>query len=127
MTCTTSTMKKDHAIKRGKDMFERLTIINEKKTLKVTMYQERAIYSQLKSLLSQSPAVHAMTNRQKEEVTERLAIMFGLNYLSYMDGVNKGDERLTEQARQLARTYLEKPTGASIGRIQIGNDGLRLQ
>jgi hypothetical protein len=119
--------EKDPRVRRGKDMFERLTIINQKKTLKVTIDQERAIYAQFKNHLAGIPAVQTMTDRQKQELTELLAITFGINYRTYMDGVNKIDDRIIDQARQVARTYLEKVTGTPIDRIQIRADGLRLQ
>jgi hypothetical protein len=119
--------EKDPRVKRGRDMFERLTIINQKKLLRVTLDQEHAIYGQLKDQLARVTAVQQMTDAQKQEVTELLAIMFGLNLRSYMDGVNREDDRATEQARQVARSYLEKITGAPVDRIAIGADGLRLQ
>ena len=115
---------KDPRVKRGKDMFERLTIVNEKKLLKVTLPQERAVYQQFKTALSSNAAVASMTDRQKQEVTELLAIGFGVNFKTYLDAVNREDDRAIEVAHQQARTSLEKLTGTPIERIKFTSFGL---
>jgi hypothetical protein len=117
--------EKDPRVKRGKDMFDRLTIINQKKTLKVTLYQERATYNQLKTLLAGNSLVQKMTGAEKQQLTELLAIMFGANYVAYMNAVNSEDESRIEQARQTARVWLEKLIGVPAERIKIGNEGLQ--
>jgi hypothetical protein len=116
---------KDPRVKRGKDSFERLTISSQKRLLQVTLTQERAIYNQFKALLSDNPAIRKMTDSEKQQVTELLAIMFGLGYGAYMKGVNSEDEKAIEQARQMARMHLERLTGAPVERIKIDNDGVR--
>lgn len=116
---------KDPRVRRGKDMFDRLTIINEKKLLKVTPSQERATYEQFAELLGSNPAVRGMTDTEKQTLTELLAIMFGVNYAQYMKGVEDGNEALTEQARQVAKASLEKLTGLPIDRIKVGEAGLQ--
>ena len=68
-----------------------------------------------------------MTDTQKQELTELLAIVFGVNYNDYMNGVNRQDDRLTDQARQVAKSNLEKLTGAPIDRISVTAHGLRIQ
>jgi hypothetical protein len=117
---------KDPRVKRGKDMFERLTLSNEKKLLKVTPYQERAVYNQLKSALAANAAVRQLTDRQKQEVTELLAITFGVNFKAYMDAVNREDERAMDAARKQAKANLEKLTGAEVERIRINESGLAM-
>ena len=66
-----------------------------------------------------------MTDREKQELTELLAIMFGVNYTAYMKGVNGEDEGLMGQSRQAAKAHLEKLLGMPVERIKIGNEGLR--
>jgi hypothetical protein len=117
---------KDPRARRAKDGFERIRILNEKKLLQVTIGQERAIYEQFREVLGVNPDIQKMTDAQKQEAAELLAIMFGVNFAGYMKGVNDGDERLTEQARQLARQGLEKLLGVPVGRIRITNNGLEL-
>jgi hypothetical protein len=116
---------KDPRVKRGKDSFDRLTIINEKKLLQVTLTQERAIYNQFKTFLSENPAIQKMTDREKQELTELLAIMFGTGFRAYLLGVSSEDDKAIEQARQTAKMYLERITGTAVERIKISNDGVR--
>lgn len=117
---------KDPRTKRAKDGFERIQILNEKKLKQVSINQERAIYNQFKEMLAANAEIQKMTDAQKQEATELLAIMFGVNFAGYMKGINDGDEQLTEQARQLAKEGLEKLLGASISQIKITNNGLEL-
>jgi hypothetical protein len=117
---------KDPRAKRAKDGFERIEILNQKKLLQVSMYQERAIYKQFKEILQSNADIQKMTDLQKQEASELLAIMFGVNLAGYLKGINDGDEQLTEQARGLAKEGLEKLLGASINQIKITNNGLEL-
>lgn len=119
--------EKDPDVKKGKDMFERLTIINRKKTERITPAWERTVYGQLKTTLGEAPAVRSMSDVQKQELTELLAITLGLNLKTYMEGVNQGDDRMMDQTRQAASNYLEKLTGAPIARIRIDARGLQVQ
>jgi hypothetical protein len=117
--------EKDPRVRRGKDGFDRIAIINQKKALKPTIGHERAVYGQMRELLAANPAIVRMSDREKQELTELLAIMMGVNYTAYMRGVNAEDERLTEQARQVAREHLERLIGVPIARLQIDAGGLR--
>ena len=116
--------EKDPRVKRGKDSFDRITIINEKKTLKPTMLQERAVFGQMQSVLAANPALAKMTDHDKQELTELLAIMMGVNLATYLRGVNAADDRLIAQARQSARENLERLLGAPIDRIKIDERGV---
>lgn len=115
---------KDPRVKGGKDMFERLTLINEKKALKVVPYQERAVYQQFKAALASNATVGRMSDREKQELTELLAITFGVNFNAYMDAVNREDDRDIQLARQQAKTNLEKLTGVPVDSIRIDSTGL---
>jgi hypothetical protein len=118
--------EKDPRAKRGKDGFERITIMSEKKLLQVTIPQERAIYDQFRESLGKNPEILRMTDAQKQEAAELMAIMFGVNYAAYMNGINAENEAATEQARQMARQGLEKLLGVPVGRIRVTNSGLEL-
>jgi len=115
---------KDPRAKRAKDGFERIQILNQKKLLQVTPSQERAIFNQFREVLAANPEIRKMSDAQKQEAAELLAIMFGINFAVYMQGVNEGDEKLTAEARALAKVGLEKLLGAPVGRIKITNGGL---
>lgn len=117
---------KDPRAKKGKDGFDRIAIMNEKKLLKVTLNQERAIYQQCKAALAANPAVNRMSDRQKQELTEALAITFGLNLKDYLEAVNRENEPAIERARQQAKVNLEKLTGRPVNAIKIGANGLQL-
>ena len=117
---------KDPRAKRARDGFERITILNEKKLLQVSMYQERAIYNQFREVLAANPQIQKMTDAQKQEATELLAVMFGINFAGYMKGINDGDDQLADQARRLAGQGLEKLLGAPAAQIKITNNGLEL-
>ena len=43
-----------------------------------------------------------------------------------MKGVNDGDDKLTEQARQMAKEGLEKLLGTSVDKIKFTGNGLEL-
>ena len=117
---------KDPRARRAKDGFERIKILNDKKLQQVSIGQERTIYNQFREVLAANAEIQKMTDAQKQEASELLAIMFGVNFASYMKGVGDGDEQLTEQSRQLAKEGLEKLLGVPIARIKITNKGLGL-
>jgi hypothetical protein len=117
---------KDPRAKRAKDGFERIQILNEKKLLQVSIDQEKTIYKQFKDLLGANPEIQKMTDSQKQEASEMMAILFGVNFAGYMKGINEGNEQLTEQSRKLAKEGLEKLLGVPIDRVKITNNGLEL-
>jgi hypothetical protein len=117
---------KDPRAKRARDGFERIQILNEKKLRQVTIDQEHAIYNQFREMLAANPEIQKMTDAQKQEAAELLAVMFGVNFAVYMKGINDNDEKLAEQARQLAKEGLEKLLGTTIGQVKITNYGLEL-
>ena len=117
---------KDPQARRAKDGFERIRILNEKRLRQVSLPQERVIYNQFREVLAANAEIQKMTDAQKQEAAELLAIMFGVNFAGYMKGINDGDDRLTEQARQLAKEGLEKLLGVPIAQIKITNNGLEL-
>lgn len=117
---------KDPRLRRAKDGFERIEILNQKKYLQISMPQEREIYNQFREVLAANAEIQKMTDAQKQEATELLAIMFGVNFTGYMKGIKDGDDKLVEQSRQLAKEGLEKLLGVSISQIKITDSGLEL-
>lgn len=117
--------EKDPRVKRGKDSFDRITIINEKKTLKPTMTQERAVYNQMQTALAANPGVMKLNDAERQQMTEMLAIMFGMNYAAYMQGINAENDQAIEQARASARLQLERLLGMPADRIKIDDTGVR--
>jgi hypothetical protein len=117
--------EKDPRVKRGTGSFDRLKILSEKKALKPTITQQRAVYRQMQDVLAANPGVTRLSDAEKQEMTEMLAIAFGMNYAAYMRGVNAEDERVISQARDASRTQLERLLGAPISRIRIDDTGVR--
>lgn len=119
-------LEKDPRARRARDGFERITLMNQKKSLQVTLPQERAIYNQFKTVLAANAEIQKMTDAQKQEAAELFAILFGVNFTAYMKGITDGNDELTDQARKMAMQGLEKLLGAPISRIKIANNGLEL-
>lgn len=92
----------------------------------VTMAQERAVYSQFKRMLASDADIKKMTDRQKQETTEVLAIMFGMNLQGYLVKDRSGGDKVYQQCREVARQGLEKLIGAKIEQIKITNKGVEI-
>lgn len=75
---------KDPRIKRSADPLERLQLLAEKKALKVSMSQERAVFNQIRGMLAANPSDRAALGSREAGATELLAIMMGVNYSTYM-------------------------------------------
>lgn len=117
---------KDPRARLAKDGFERITILNEKKLLQVTIPQERTVYNQLRAILSENPEIQKMTDAQKQEATELFATLVGVNFAAYMNGINNKDDQLIDEARKMAKEGLEKLLGVPVNQIKINNNGLEL-
>lgn len=116
--------EKDPRAKRARGSVDRAQILAEKKALKPTITQERAVFGQMTTLLSANPAVAKLGDREKQELTELLAIMLGVNYAMYMRGIETGDEKLLAQARETARQNIERVLGLPMARVKIDDSGI---
>jgi hypothetical protein len=95
-----------------------------KKAGAVTSTAEKAVYQQVKTFLSANPAITKLTDRQKQEFTEMLAIVTVTNYYTYeMAGKNKNAE-VYAKAQSAAKQSLEKLLGAPADKIKITAQGL---
>lgn len=114
----------DPAIARIDDPLARLQAVKVKEQMKVTLPQERAIYDQFRRILSENAEVRKMTDVQKQEAAELLAVMTGMAYMQFSQGSrNRSDEQM-EKGRQTARANLERLVSVSADRIKITNTGL---
>ena len=107
------------------DPYARLQAYSEKKLQQVTITGERAVYGQFVQMLSARPEVKKMTDRQKQETVELLALMTGIAYSRYTAGMQNRDQTAMERGRQKARENLEKLVGVSADRIRISDSGLQ--
>jgi hypothetical protein len=114
----------DPRLRREPDAVRRVTILTEKSARRVTLPQERAVYDQFRTLLASNAQIRQLSDRDKQQLTELLAIMMGVTYASYVRGIQTGDEAMIEQARQTARAGLERLTGVPVDRLTIGDAGL---
>jgi hypothetical protein len=114
---------KDPWAKRGKDSFDRIAMMGQKKILTPTPLQERAVFLQFREALERNAGVAKMTDAQKQEMTELLAITFGVNFGKYMDAVSREDERAMAAARAEAAAGLEKLFGFPAATLKINESG----
>lgn len=115
----------DPEIARIGDPLARLQAIKVKEQMKVTLVQERIIYDQFKRALSENAEIKKMTDKQKQEAAELLAVMAGLAYFQFSQGSQAKVEAQMEKGRRTARKNLEKlAAGVSVDRISITNNGL---
>lgn len=115
---------RDPYLRGARDGFERIALAAQKRQAQVSLAQEQALYQQFRAQLGGSSAVRAMTDAQKQESTEMLAIAFGITYAGYMRAIDSGDDALRQDARRAAQQGLEKMLGRPISRIRIGYGGL---
>jgi hypothetical protein len=114
----------DPKIARIDDPLARLQALKVKEQMKVTLPQERIIYDQFRRVLSENVEVKKMTDAQKQQAAELLAVMTGMAYMQFSQGSrNKSDVQM-ENGRQTAKTNLEKFAGVSAERIGITSNGL---
>lgn len=117
-------LEQDPRLRGARDGFERIEFAARKRQEQVSPLQERAIYEQFRAQLGSAAAVRKMTDAQKQEAAETLAISLGVNWSSYLAGLERGDDALAQQARDAARVGLEKLFGRPIDRISIDERGV---
>ena len=102
----------------------RTNVIDVSKTSNcVSGVGEKALFSQFKAALSQNPAVAKLSDLQKQQYTELLAVITNMTFSAYGEGLKRGDRSLTERARQGVRQNLERLFGAAAGMITINDEG----
>lgn len=109
--------------KRGKDSFERIALMGQKKNMTPTPLQERAVFRQFREELGKNPAIAKMSDGQKQEMAELLAITFGANYSDYVNAVGQDEEAAAAKARSQAAANLEKLFGFPAERLLINESG----
>jgi hypothetical protein len=90
----------------------------------VSSFGERALFNQFKDALSPNPAVTRLSDLQKQQYTEMLAVITNVNFVAYSEGVKRGDRRVIEQTRQTAKQNLEKLFGVPADKIIINDQGM---
>lgn len=85
---------------------------------------EKIIYQQMKDVLSKNPEIIKLTNRQKQEFTEMLAITTTATFEMYAAAGKSGDPEAFAEAQNMAKQSLEKLFGVSANKIKITANGL---
>ena len=86
---------------------------------------ERAVYEQVKKVLEAAPQTRQMSDREKQEATEMLAILTVGNYYQYEQAGKANDVRAFTKARQAAGESLKKLFGVEPDRIKISAKGVQ--
>lgn len=117
-------LDRDPYLRGAIDGFDRIALAGRKRAEQVTPQQERAIYEQFRAQLGASAEVQRMTDAEKQDAAEMLAITFGVTYAAYLRGVEAGDAALVDEARRAAQTGLEKMLGRPMEKIRVSARGL---
>ena len=106
------------------DPLARLQAIKVREQMKVTIPQERIVYEQFRRMLSENAEIKKMTDRQKQEVAELLAVATGAAYMQVSQGSVSRSADQMEKGRQAARSNLERLLGSTAENVRITNNGL---
>ena len=90
----------------------------------ISSFGEKALFNQFKAVLTQNPSVTKLSDLQKQQYTELLAVITNINFTAYSEGLKRKDRKIIEQARAAAKQNLERLFGVSADKIVIGDAGL---
>ena len=90
----------------------------------INMDQERTLYKQFRQMFEGNPNFKKMSNKDKQQFTETLAIMTNLVYTLYENGINNDDAKLIKQARMMAKESLENLFDTSVDNIIVNDNGI---
>ncbi len=124
---TTVPIEKDPWAKRARTESQRTALMNEKRSLLTTEDEDRAMYYQFKEMLSAKPEFKKMTDKQKQQMTETLAIMSGITNAGYLKAIEEEDEQLLKDAHKVAKESLEQLLGVPIDKIKFNLSGMHLK
>jgi hypothetical protein len=116
----------DPDLRKAADMFDRIYILETKKSKRVTTYQEKLIYKQFKEGLSEDPKIQKMTDAEKQNSAEILATMQGLIFVMYENALKNKDDKEIDEARKMAKEAMEKLFETSVDKIHISNFGFSI-
>jgi hypothetical protein len=113
------------------NVFENPTVIPYTNTIDVSKtpnyissFGEKALFNQFKTVLTQNPSVTKLSDLQKQQYTELLAVVTNINFTAYSEGLKRKDRRIIEQTRATAKQNLERLFGVSADKIVINDAGL---
>lgn len=90
----------------------------------ISSFGEKALFNQFKAVLTQNPAVTKLSDLQKQQYTELLAVITNINFTAYGEGLKRKDRKIIGQTRAAAKQNLERLFGVSADKIVINDSGL---
>ena len=90
----------------------------------LTANQGSALRAQIKAALEQDETFQRMSNREKQQMYEMMAVMAEFVAVSSDVAAQKGNKQLADMARDMAKDNLEKLLGTSVNNIRITDHGL---
>lgn len=95
-----------------------------KQALRVSPLGEKAVFKQMGDFLASNPQIAKLTDAQKQEFTEMLAIQTVYNFYLYEQAGKNKDTRAFEQIQTKAEQALESLLGIPADKIKITEKGL---
>jgi hypothetical protein len=90
----------------------------------ISSFGEKALFNQFKAVLTQNPSVTKLSDLQKQQYTELLAVITNINFTAYGEGLKRKDRKIIEQTRAAAKQNLERLFGVAADKIVINDAGL---
>lgn len=95
--------------------------------LYIEMSEQKVVFRQFQELLGSSPQVKKLTDKEKQQFAEMLAIMTNMPFQLYSEGLKTKDRKLIEKAREIAKANLETLFDTPAENIVINNQGISLK
>lgn len=86
--------------------------------------QAWGLYNSVSRLLTEGKVLQNLSESEKQEMYEVMAIQGALPLLGYNSAVSEGNKEMSAQFRQNARQNLEKLFGVPVAQLQFTNEGI---
>jgi hypothetical protein len=113
----------DPDVRKAKDRFDRILVLQNKQSYRVSPYGEKLVYQQFKAAIQSDPGMGALSDADKQQFTEALAIMTLFSFTSYNVAIVKKDDDGIDEARDIARQSLEQMFNMPVDKIHISSLG----
>lgn len=90
----------------------------------VTLEQERNLFRQFETMLSEDPSIQQMTDAEKQSITESLAIMTNECFKLYQYALKNNDSEVLQQAKDTALKNLVQLLGERAVGMRITDRGM---
>ncbi len=90
----------------------------------ISSEQEETLYKQFRQMFASNDTFKKLTDKEKQQATETLAIMTNIPWFMYETGLKNEDSKLVKQARTMAKENLENIFGTPAGNIIVNDYGI---